>query len=51
MKLLIREGSAAKNLEKLSPLIKEFPDMCMFCSDDIHPDDLMKTYIDDMIHL
>lgn len=49
MKLLIREGSAAKNLEELSPLIKEFPDMCMFCSDDIHPDDLIKTYIDDMI--
>lgn len=45
MKILIREGSAAKNFEELSQLIKEKPDMCMFCSDDLHPDDLTKGHI------
>ena len=37
MKILIREGSAAKNCEALSPLISEFTDKLMFCSDDRHP--------------
>lgn len=41
MKILIREGSAAKNFETLAPLIGEYPDMVMFCSDDKHPDDLV----------
>lgn len=45
MKLLIREGSSAKNLDELCPLINEFPDSCMLCSDDIHPDDLMNGCI------
>ncbi|MCX8027388.1 MAG: adenine deaminase [Thermodesulfovibrionales bacterium] len=45
MKLLIREGSAAKNLDELAPLINEFPDKCMFCSDDIHPDYLINGHI------
>ena len=45
MKILIREGSAAKNFEALYPLIEEYPDACMFCSDDKHPDDLVRgTY-------
>jgi adenine deaminase len=42
MKILIREGSAAKNFETLCPLIENYPDSCMFCSDDLHPDDLIK---------
>ena len=41
MKILIREGSAARNFDALSPLIGEFPHACMFCSDDMHPDDLV----------
>jgi len=45
MKILIREGSAAKNFEVLSPLIEEFPDMLMFCSDDRHPNDLLREHI------
>ncbi len=49
MKIQIREGSAAKNLEALAPLIKEYPQMCMLCSDDIHPDDLIKGNINLMI--
>lgn len=49
MKLLIREGSAARNMDKLSPLINEFPHLCMFCSDDIHPDNLQQGYINGMV--
>jgi adenine deaminase len=45
MKILIREGSAAKNFEALSSLIESYPDKCMLCSDDLHPDDLMKGSI------
>jgi adenine deaminase len=45
MKILIREGSAAKNFEALYSLIEEYPDACMFCSDDKHPDDLAGGHI------
>lgn len=45
VKILIREGSAARNFEALWPLINEFPDLVMFCSDDKHPDDLLKGHI------
>lgn len=45
MKVLIREGSAAKNFGELHPLIKEKKDMIMFCSDDKHPDDLVESHI------
>lgn len=41
MKILIREGSAAKDFESLFPLIHQFPDSCMLCSDDIDPETLM----------
>jgi len=46
VKILIREGSAAKNFEALHPLIKEYPELVMFCSDDKHPDDLLIGHID-----
>lgn len=49
MKMLIREGSAAKNLDALVSLIEEYPDDCMFCSDDKHPDDLVKGHINEMV--
>ncbi len=49
MKILIREGSAAKNFEELHPLIKMFPDSVMFCSDDKHPDDLIESHINELV--
>ncbi|MFM2223974.1 MAG: adenine deaminase [Bacteroidota bacterium] len=45
VKILIREGSAAKNFEALIPLIKDFPNQIMFCSDDKHPDNLVEGHI------
>ncbi len=45
MHILIREGSAAKNFETLYPLIDEYPDQVMLCSDDKHPNDLMAGHI------
>jgi adenine deaminase len=49
MKILIREGSAAENFEALIPLVDTHYDSCMFCSDDKHPDDLIKGHIDEMV--
>lgn len=49
MKLMIREGSAAKNFDALHPLIREYPGKCMFCSDDKHPDDLAKGHINRLV--
>ncbi|MEW5801557.1 MAG: adenine deaminase [bacterium] len=49
MKILIREGSAAKNFEELAGLIDLYPDLVMFCSDDKHPDDLVKGHINDLV--
>ena len=45
MKILIREGSAAKNFDALIPLANEHFRNCMFCSDDKHPDDLLEGHI------
>ncbi|MGB3164387.1 MAG: adenine deaminase [Chitinophagaceae bacterium] len=45
MKILIREGSAAKNFEALIDLLNDWPDMMMFCSDDKHPDSLVLGHI------
>lgn len=45
MKVLIREGSAAKNFEALIDLLPEHFEQMMFCSDDKHPDDLMVSHI------
>ncbi|MCX6252479.1 MAG: adenine deaminase [Bacteroidetes bacterium] len=49
MKILIREGSAARNFEALSPLIDQFPESIMFCSDDLHPNDLVKGHINEVV--
>lgn len=49
MKILIREGSAAKNFEALWPLISEYPGEVMLCCDDIHPDELIGHHIDQLI--
>ena len=45
MKILIREGSAAKNFEALISLLNDYPEMIMFCSDDKHPDSLVLSHI------
>lgn len=49
MKILIREGSAAKNFEALIPLMASHPEMLMFCSDDKHPNDLAKGHINQLV--
>jgi len=49
MKILIREGSAARNFDELIPLIVDYPEMIMFCSDDKHPDDLVRGHINLLI--
>ncbi len=49
MKILIREGSAAKNFGELHPLIASNPSMVMFCSDDKHPDDLIVSHINELV--
>jgi adenine deaminase len=45
MKIIIREGSAARNFDALVPLLAEAPDMIMFGSDDKHPDSLVEGHI------
>ena len=48
MKVLIREGSAAKNFEALIDLLNHHEDEMMFCSDDKHPDSLVKGHINEL---
>ncbi len=45
MKVLVREGSAARNFEALAPLLNEHYKNMMFCSDDKHPDSLVEGHI------
>lgn len=49
MKILIREGSAAKNFEALVDLIDGYSDHLMFCSDDKHPDNLAVGHINELV--
>ena len=46
--IMIREGTAARNLEALAPLLcDKYVERCMFCTDDKHPSDLLeKGHID-----
>jgi adenine deaminase len=48
MKVIIREGSAAKNFEALIDLLPEHHESMMFCSDDKHPDDLILGHINQL---
>ena len=48
MKVIIREGSAAKNFEALIELLPEHFENIMFCSDDKHPDDLLLGHINQL---
>ena len=49
MKLLIREGSAAKDFDAFVDLIDTYPADCMFCCDDQHPDDLALGHINRLV--
>lgn len=49
MKIQVREGSAAKNFEALVDLLESHPDKVLFCSDDKHPDDLVKGHINQLV--
>jgi len=48
MKIIIREGSAAKNFEALIDLLNDWPERIMFCSDDKHPDSLALGHINQL---
>jgi adenine deaminase len=49
MKIIIREGSAARNLDALKELLWTHPDMVMLCTDDIHPETLLKGHINSLV--
>lgn len=49
MKVIIREGSAAKDYLALNKLIAESPDMVMLCTDDCHPDDFVRGHINKIV--
>ncbi len=48
MKIIIREGSAARNFDALIDLLHDWPDQIMFCSDDKHPDSLVLGHINQL---
>lgn len=48
MKIIIREGSAARNFEALIELVDDHPNHTLFCSDDKHPDSLVTGHINDL---
>ncbi|MFM7133984.1 MAG: adenine deaminase [Planctomycetota bacterium] len=49
VRILIREGSAARDFEALWPMLVERPELCMFSTDDAHPDDLLAGHIDRLL--
>jgi adenine deaminase len=49
MHILIREGSAARNLESLKELYNIYPEKVMLCSDDLHPEMLLVRHINKLI--
>jgi adenine deaminase len=49
MKILIREGSAARNFEALHTLLTSHPESVMLCSDDMHPDQLVLGHINVLV--
>ena len=48
-KVAIREGSAARNFDALQTLLDEFPDSCMLCSDDKHPDEFLLGHVNQLV--
>lgn len=49
MKILIREGSAARQFDVLHPLLGRYPGQVMLCTDDCHPDDLATGHINVLV--
>jgi adenine deaminase len=49
MKVIIREGSAARNFDTLHPLLGKYISQLMFCSDDKHPDSLLLGHINELV--
>ncbi len=49
MRILLREGSAARNLEALWPVLRSHPQLAMFSTDDAHPNDLLRGHIDRIV--
>ena len=49
MRILIREGSAARNFDALASLVDTHPDRVMLCSDDKHPDTLVAGHVDALV--
>jgi adenine deaminase len=49
MKILIREGSAARNFAALEPLLQSAPAHTMLCCDDLHPDLLRVRHLDELV--
>src|SRR5690606_40060394 len=49
MKIIIREGSAARNFDALIPLMANHASRLMFCSDDKHPDELIIGHINELV--
>jgi adenine deaminase len=49
MKILIREGSAARNFDALIELLPQHYAQLMFCSDDKHPDTLLLGHINQLV--
>lgn len=48
-KIIVREGSAARNFDALSDVLAQHPEVAMLCSDDKHPDDLIEGHIDALV--
>jgi adenine deaminase len=48
-KIAIREGSAARNFDALYSLLDEHPDNTFLCSDDKHPDELLKGHVNRLV--
>ncbi|MDD2462368.1 MAG: adenine deaminase [Desulfobulbus sp.] len=51
MHILLRQGSAARGFKKLLPVLAHFPQQCMFCTDDKHPDELLQGYINELVQI
>lgn len=49
MRIIIREGSAAKNYNALHSLLAKAPEKVMLCSDDKHPNDLIQGHINQLV--
>jgi len=45
MKIMLRQGSSARDFEVLHPLITSHPEQCMLCTDDLKPADLVRGHI------